>query len=116
MSIKFAATLLATAALAAAPVALTPLAQADVCGEVGGRHVSVGGCTPGIAGAAVDGAVAGAAIAGTEDAVAGANDWAAYGFPESYAYSLVPSFPGEAPCMSPTGLPYYTPPGAPCYG
>jgi hypothetical protein len=28
---------------------------------------------------------------------------------------LVPSFPGEAPCISPTGLEYYTPGAEPCY-
>lgn len=110
MTTKFAATLLAAAALAAVPTAIAPAAQADVCGEVGGRHVSVGGCTPGLAGVAVDAAVAGAAV----DDVAGA-DWARYGFPENYAYSMVPAFPGEAPCISPTGLPYYTPGAAPCF-
>lgn len=108
MTTKFAATLLTAAALAAVPTAIAPVAQADVCGEVGGRHVSVGGCTPGLAGAAVDAAVAGGAVAA-------ATDWARYGFPEAYPYSLVPSFPGEAPCISPTGLPYYTPGAAPCY-
>ncbi|MCB2039203.1 MAG: hypothetical protein KDF56_20105 [Ottowia sp.] len=115
MTTKFAATLLTAAALAAVPTAIAPLAQAEICGDVGGRHVSVGGCTPGIVGGAVDAAVAGAAVAGTADAVAGANDWARYGFPEAYPFSLVPSFPGEAPCISPTGLPYYTPGAAPCY-
>ncbi|MBI3213663.1 MAG: hypothetical protein HYZ38_07590 [Mycobacterium sp.] len=106
---KFAATLLSVAALSVIPAAITPVAQADVCGAVGGRHVDVGGCTPGIAGDAVDAAV----VAGTADAVEG--DWARYGFPADYAYSLVPAFPGEAPCISPTGLPYYTPGDAPCY-
>jgi hypothetical protein len=101
MSKKSAAILLSVAALSAIPAAISPVAQADICGDVGGRHVSVGGCTPGIAGDAVDAAVAG--------------DWARYGFPENYAYSLVPSFPGEAPCISPTGLQYYTPGAEPCY-
>lgn len=105
MSKKSAAILLSLVALSAAPVMIVPVAQADVCGDIGGRHVTVGGCTPGIAGDAVDAAVAGAAV----------DDWARYGFPESYAYSLVPAFPGEAPCISPTGLPYYTPGDAPCY-
>ncbi|GAY19245.1 hypothetical protein [Mycobacterium sp. shizuoka-1] len=108
MAKKIAAVLLSAAALSAIPAAIAPVAQADICGDVGGRHVTVGGCTPGIAGDAVDAAVAGAAVAG-------ATDWARYGFPESYAYSLVPAFPGEAPCISPTGLPYYTPGDAPCY-
>ncbi|MFN8070294.1 MAG: hypothetical protein U0R66_00545 [Mycobacterium sp.] len=108
MTTKFAATLLTAAALTAVPAAITPVAQADICGDVGGRHVSVGGCTPGLAGDAVDAAVAGVAVAG-------AADWARYGFPENYAYSMVPAFPGEAPCISPTGLQYYTPGDAPCY-
>jgi hypothetical protein len=111
MTTKFAATLLTAAALAAVPTAIAPAAQADICGDVGGRHVSVGGCTPGIVGGVADAAVAGAAVAG----VAAADDWGRYGFPESYAYSMVPAFPGEAPCISPTGLPYYTPGAAPCY-
>ncbi|MCI4674151.1 hypothetical protein [Candidatus Mycolicibacterium alkanivorans] len=109
MSKKTAAILLSLAALSAIPAAIAPVAQADVCGDFGGRHVAIGGCTPGFADDAVDAAVA----AGAADAVA--NDWARYGFPASYAYALVPSFPGEAPCISPTGLPYYTPGDAPCY-
>lgn len=109
MSKKSVAILFSLAALSAVPAAIAPVAQAEVCGEVGGRHVAVGGCTPGIAGDAVDAAVG----VGVADAVAG--DWARYGFPESYAYSLVPSFPGEAPCISPTGLQYYTPGAEPCY-
>ncbi|AKK30050.1 hypothetical protein [Mycobacterium sp. EPa45] len=100
---KTAAVLLSAAALAAIPTAIAPVAQADVCGDIGGRHVSVGGCTPGIAGDVV----AGAAVA---DA-----DWARYGLPETYAFSLVPAFPGEQPCISPAGLPYYTPGDAPCF-
>lgn len=114
MTTKFAATLLTAAALAAVPTTIAPAAQADICGDIGGRHVSVGGCTPGLAGDAVDAAVAGAAVVGTADAI-GAGDWARYGFPENYAYSMVPAFPGEAPCVSPTGLPYYTPGAAPCF-
>ncbi|MEI6254418.1 MAG: hypothetical protein WCP30_16605 [Mycobacteriaceae bacterium] len=104
---KFAATLLTTAALAAVPAAIAPVAQADVCGDVGGRHVSVGGCTD-VARDVADPFIAGAAVVGVDD-------WARYGFPEAYAYALVPTFPGEAPCISPTGLPYYTPGAAPCY-
>jgi hypothetical protein len=111
MTTKFAATFLTAAALAAVPTAIAPAAQADICGDIGGRHVSVGGCTPGLAGDAVDAAVAGAAVAD----VAGADDWARFGFPADYAYSMVPAFPGEAPCISPTGLTYYTPGAAPCF-
>lgn len=100
---KLAATLLGALALVAIPVALTPTAQADICGDVGGRHVSVGGCTPGIAGDVVDGAIAGAVV-----------DDAFRDYP-GYAMAGVPAFPGEAPCYTPTGLPYYTPGNAPCY-
>ena len=101
MAKKSAAILLSVAALSAFPAAMAPAAGADICGDVGGRHVNVGGCTPGIAGDAVDAAVAG--------------DWVRYGLPESYPFSLVPAFPGEAPCVSPTGLQYYTPGSEPCY-
>jgi hypothetical protein len=103
MTNKFAATVLAAMALAAVPAAITPAAQADICGDVGGRHVNVGGCTPGIAGAAVDAAVAGDVID---------DRYAAY---PGYAMLAVPSFPGEIPCYTPSGLPYYTPGDAPCY-
>jgi hypothetical protein len=104
---KIAATLFTAAALAAVPAAITPVANAEVCGDVGGRWVNVGGCTDVARDLAVP-AIAGAAVVG-------ADEWARYGFPEAYAYSLVPAFPGEAPCISPTGLPYYTPGAAPCY-
>lgn len=103
MTNKLAATLLAAMALAAVPVAISPTAGADICGDVGGRHVTVGGCTPGIAGDAIDAAVVGAAV---DDRYAA---W------PGYAMAEVPSFPGELPCYTPTGLPYYTPGNAPCY-
>lgn len=111
MKMTLTATFLTALAAVAVPTAIAPAASADICGDVGGRHVNVGGCTPGIAGAAVDAAVAGAAVAG----VAGLDR---YGFPgdySNYAVSEVPSFPGEMPCMSPAGIPYYTPGNAPCY-
>ena len=108
MTKKTATTLLAALGLAAAPFAFIPAAQADICGDVGGRHVSVGGCTPGIAGGIADAAVAGAAVAG----VASIDRW---GFAQDYPINDFPAFPGEAPCISPNGLPYYTPGDAPCY-
>lgn len=113
---KISLTLLTAAAAAAVPFAIAPLAQADLCGAVGGRHVEVGGCTPGIVGGVADAAVAGAAAVGVADAAgaaAVAND--AYGFPPEYVISPVPYFPGEIPCVSPTGMQYYTPGAAPCY-
>jgi hypothetical protein len=108
MTKKLTATLFTALAMASIPAVMAPAAQAEICGDVGGRHVEVGGCTPGIGGVAVDAAVAGAAVAG-------ADDWGRYGFPQAYPFSVYPNFPGEAPCISPAGLPYYTPGDAPCY-
>ena len=102
------ATLFTALAMASVPAIMTPTAQAEVCGEIGGRYVRVAECGPGLVGLGVDAAVAGAAVAG-------ADDWVRYGFPEAYPFSLVPAFPGEVPCISPAGLPYYTPGAAPCY-
>lgn len=118
MTTKFAATLLTTMALAAIPTALAPVAQAEVCDEVGGRHVAVGGCTN------IGGDIAGAAIVGAEVD-------RPYGYPPAYGpafappppmwpplplgYLPFPSFPGELPCYLPTGQPYYTPINEPCF-
>lgn len=110
MTKKLALALLTPAVIAAIPFAIAPAAQADICGGVGGRHVEVGGCTPGVLGDVADVAVAGAAVEGVSDLAA-----SRYGFPGNYAVSEVPSFPGEAPCIAPTGVPYYTPGNAPCY-
>jgi len=107
MTKKTTATLIGALALASMPALIAPVASADVCGDVGGRYVSVGGCTD------VARDIAAPVVAGA--AVAGVGEWARYGFPEAYPYALVPAFPGEAPCISPTGLPYYTPGNAPCY-
>lgn len=107
MTKKTTATLIGALALASLPALITPVAQADVCGDVGGRHVSVGGCTD------VARDIAAPIVAGA--AVVGVDDWARYGFDQAYPYSMVPAFPGEQPCISPAGLPYYTPGNAPCY-
>ncbi|CAN5659917.1 hypothetical protein BH09ACT7_BH09ACT7_36320 [soil metagenome] len=92
---KFAATLLTAMAMAALPIAVpvvfAPVSQADVCGDVGGRHVDVGGCTD----VARDVAV-GAAVAEPWDA----------------AGQIAAGWP---PCYTPAGVPYYTPGDAPCY-
>ncbi len=85
---KLAAALLTAMAMAAAPVAIAPVAHADICAGAHGRHFSAGGCTPGIAGDVA----AGAAIAAATD----------------------PYFPGEEPCYTVEGVPYYTPDGDPC--
>lgn len=83
---KLAATLFAAAGITAVPLAIAPAANADVCAAGGGRHFSVGGCTN---------------IAGDAAAVA-------------IASQHVPYVPGEIPCYTADGVPYYTPPGAPC--
>lgn len=91
---KLAAGLFTALAMAAMPVTIGPAAHADVCGDVGGRHVDVGGCTPGVAGdAATDAAVAGAA---------GASD-------------REQAITGQTPCYTPAGAPYYTPGAEPCH-
>lgn len=91
---KIATALLIFAACAATPIVIAPAAQADVCGDVGGRHVSVGGCTNGAADVAAGAAIAGAAAA-PEDAAAQAAA-------------------GRPPCYTPAGVPYYTPGDLPC--
>ena len=103
MTKKMAVTLLGAIAMTALPLITIPAAQAEICGEAG-RYVRVGGCTD------VGGDIAGVAIAGA--AVAGVDRW---GFAEPYPINDFPAFPGEAPCISPNGLPYYTPGNAPCY-
>jgi hypothetical protein len=85
---KLAAALLTAMAMAVAPVAIAPAAHADICAGAHGRNFAVGGCTPGIAGDVV----AGAAIAAATDAY----------------------WPGEEPCYTVEGVPYYTPDGDPC--
>lgn len=75
------------ASAAILPVVSAPTAGADVCAGASGRHFAAGGCTN-IAGDVV----AGAAIAAVH----------------------TPYFPGEIPCYTVEGVPYYTPPGDPC--
>jgi hypothetical protein len=84
---KLAAALAVGMAMAVVPVAVTPAADADICAGARGRHVGVGGCTN-IVGDVATGA-----------AIAAAND---------------PYIPGEVPCYTVEGEPYYTPPGDPC--
>jgi hypothetical protein len=84
---KLAAALMTAAAMAVVPVAIAPAAQADICAGANGRDFAVGGCTPGLAGDAIAGAVV-------------ASD---------HAY-----WPGETPCYTTEGVPYYTPDGDPC--
>jgi hypothetical protein len=84
---KLVAVLFATTAMAVAPLVVAPAANADICAGAGGRHVAVGGCTN----------VAGDVARGV--AIAAATD---------------PYIPGEIPCYTVEGVPYYTPPGEPC--
>jgi hypothetical protein len=84
---KLAAVLMTAAAVAVVPVAIAPSAQADICAGARGRHVGVGGCTN-----IVGDVATGAAIAAATD----------------------PYIPGEIPCYTVEGVPYYTPPGDPC--
>src|SRR6476620_1962921 len=79
--------LLTAGAAAVAPIAVAPVAQADICAGAHGRHVGVGGCTN----------IAGDVATGV--AIAAATD---------------PYIPGEIPCYTVEGVPYYTPPGDPC--
>jgi hypothetical protein len=83
---KLATALVIASGLALAPMTFVSVAQADVCGAAGGRHVSVGGCTN------VAGDVAAVAIAS-----------------QDHPYVI-----GEIPCYTTEGVPYYTPPGDPC--
>jgi hypothetical protein len=83
---KLTAALLMTM-MAVAPFVVIPAANADICAGAHGRHVGVGGCTN------VVGDVA------TGVAIAAATD---------------PFIPGEIPCYTVEGVPYYTPPGDPC--
>ena len=84
---KLAAGLLTTAAaMTIMPFSVAPAANADICAGAHGRHVGVGGCTN---------------VAGDVAAVAIASSHVAY-------------FPGEIPCYTVEGVPYFTPPGQPC--
>ena len=88
---KLAAGMLTTAAalsigMGIMPFAVAPAANADVCAGAHGRFVGVGGCTN---------------VARDVTAVA-------------IASSHVPYFPGEIPCYTVEGVPYFTPPGDPC--
>jgi hypothetical protein len=115
MHTKLAVTLLSAAAGAAITFGAVPAAQADVCVGDAWRHVGIGGCTN-IVGDAVGATVAGAAVAGAvgiDAAAANADRWG-WGA-ANYPVSEVPAFRGELPCISPSGLPYYTPGNAPCY-
>jgi hypothetical protein len=85
--VKRIAMLVSATAMAVAPIAFTPTANADICAGAHGRHFAAGGCTN---------------IAG--DVAAGA----------AIAAATNPYIPGEIPCYTVEGVPYYTPPGDPC--
>jgi hypothetical protein len=84
---KLVAAVLTAMAAAVAPVVMAPIADADICAGADGRHFAAGGCTN----------IAGDVAVGT--AIAAAH---------------VPYVPGEVPCYTVEGVPYYTPPSQPC--
>jgi hypothetical protein len=84
---KLAAALFTMTAMAVAPLAIAPVANADVCAGATGRHVAVGGCTD-VAGRVANGV--------------------------AIASAVNPYVAGEIPCYTVEGVPYYTPPGDPC--
>ncbi|MCW2556889.1 MAG: hypothetical protein JWP55_853 [Mycobacterium sp.] len=84
---KLAAALFTMTAMAVAPLAVAPMANADVCAGAQGRHVAVGGCTD-VAGRVANGV--------------------------AIASAATPYVAGEVPCYTVEGVPYYTPPGDPC--
>lgn len=78
---KLVAALLTAGATIVMPLAIAPASHAEVCGDVGGRHVDVGGCTH----------VVGDVAAGV--ALANDDDWA------------VQEATGQPPCYTPSGVP-----------
>jgi hypothetical protein len=84
---QLAAALFTMTAIAAAPLAIAPVANADICAGAQGRHVAVGGCTD-VAGRVANGV--------------------------AIASAVNPYVAGEIPCYTVEGVPYYTPPGDPC--
>jgi hypothetical protein len=86
-SMKKLAAALLVAAAAVSPIIVAPVADADICAGARGRHVGVGGCTNVVGDVATGVAIASAAN---------------------------PYVPGEVPCYTVEGVPYYTPPGDPC--
>ncbi|MCW2516038.1 MAG: hypothetical protein JWR11_5080 [Mycobacterium sp.] len=87
---KLLAAMLTAGAAVVLSMVAAPASHAEVCGDVGGRHVDVGGCTH----------VAGDVAAGV--ALANDDDWAAQ------------EASGQPPCYTPSGVPYYTPGSDPC--
>jgi hypothetical protein len=84
---KLAAVLFTAMGMAVVPLVIAPVADADICAGAHGRHVGVGGCTNVVGDVATGVAIASAAV---------------------------PYVPGEVPCYTVEGVPYYTPPGDPC--
>lgn len=93
---KLSAALLLSMAVAALPVVQTPMAYADVCGNVNGPVGNVNGCLP-------PGAVGeGAGILGSIAVADGVDEWRQRA-------------EGRPPCYTRAGVPYYTPGNEPCY-
>ena len=108
---KFIGSVLLAATLALGSLTAASTAQAD-CRDCGvGGPVGVGGAGP-VAGPA--GPVGAGGVVGPVgvDPVAAAAVTPNYVIP--YGYPLVPAYPGEVPCYTPDGQPYYTPGADPC--
>jgi hypothetical protein len=99
---KHTSAIIAAMTTLAAPVIMSavgpiPTANADICAGVHGRFVGVAGCGAPIAHIATGAAIVGGAAAGV-----------------AIESAAVPYVPGEVPCYTVEGVPYYTPPGQPC--
>ncbi|HTY29536.1 MAG TPA: hypothetical protein VMD51_15550 [Mycobacterium sp.] len=92
----FCAAVLLAVGAATAPVVVAP-AHADVCGNVGGPHLDVNGCTEIGHDVEIGADVLGAVV------VADAADTAAQ------------AAAGRPPCYTRDGVPYYTPGDDPCF-
>ena len=92
----WAARLLAVTSLSLGSIVTAAGADAQVCGDVGGNHADVGGCSH----------------VGEDVAVGAAVAQPNYALPPGYP--AAPVYPGEVPCYTPAGAPYYTPGSDPC--
>lgn len=110
------ATLLAVAALSMGSAVTASTAQADCrgCGIGGPADPVVGPAGPyGVGGLGPVAGPVGPVGVGGVVGPAGVDPVAvAYAIPNGYP--LVPAYPGEVPCFTPDGQPYYTPGADPC--
>ena len=112
MTHRFAASLLTAMAMAAVPLTIAPAAQAEVCGDVGGRHADIGGCSN-IGGDIADAAIVGAAV---DHPTATGSPTSRRRRPRGPAARLPAlSFPGAALLHRCRAAVPYTPADAPCH-